>query len=145
MSALLSLLLPALMHQLRAVIAVRTAPAPLGICAAVYPLFRRFHQRRFHRVRLNVMPRLAEVRLVTNVTIPILPLPKRAAAAEHKIDGVGARAFPRLEQLGRCGIVHSFHQDVDVIGHDHPGRQPITLSVEAQQRLLDGCPPRAGF
>ncbi len=59
-------------------------------------------------------------------SLPSTRLTACALAPFHALSNWPSRHRPQL------------HKDVDVIGHYHPRRQPITLAVEAQQHLLDG-------
>jgi len=43
--------------------------------------------------------------------------------------------FPTLDDI-RERLIHHLNEHVDVIGHDTPGDQAVTLSIEVFQRVL---------
>src|SRR5256885_16878104 len=97
---------------------------------------------------MDILNHLGEVAFVANVTIPILAVPDGGAGRQSgdwrsRNTPVAVSAFianlasgellPRSHDLRNGPSVNWLEKDMDVIRHDDPGQQPVTLRIKGQQ------------
>ncbi len=74
--------------------------------------------------------------VVTHEAIEILTPPKTPFSPESAVDLMRRSRLPRLHDVTEREALDLFGQYVHVIGHDAPSKQPVTLSIGAQQSFL---------
>jgi hypothetical protein len=62
-------------------------------------------------------------------------LPKLSLSAKDLVRRFGSKALPTMENIAQLVVRNRFHYDVNVIGHDRPGMQPVALAIEMKKGL----------
>src|ERR1019366_5552641 len=111
------------------------------IRATPTPTLSRDNEARLHRIQVNMLNRLLEVSLVTDMPIPIFPVPDRSARPLAAIPPVianlaGRELLPRSHDLRDCPSRNRLEKDMRVIRHYDPRQQPVMLRIKRQQRSL---------
>ena len=105
-------------------------------CAAPGPVLRFANELRFHWVAFDVANCLGFVDARSHVSVPVIFGPEFAAPVQQLVHFVGCKFLPRLDN-GAHGSLDNFEQDMDMVGHDHPGQQFIALVVKEAESTLD--------
>ena len=74
---------------------------------------------------------------VANEPIEIIRRPDRAFCPASFVYRFRRKGFPVAHDVAERESVRLLDSDVDMVRHDHPGNQAITLAVEMLKRLLD--------
>jgi hypothetical protein len=82
----------------------------------------------------DVLDFFKELVLVPDYAVPRLILPDLAPAAKAALELVGSERLPRVSQLAQFESRPWLDDQMDMVIHDHPRVEVITLSVEVMQR-----------
>lgn len=89
------------------------------------------------RILVDVFERGIEVRLIADVAVEVVILPKSSALAEDTIDSFGGKRLPGVDDVRDAVATIWGQEHVDVIGHYHPGVKTIAFLVEVKERPFD--------
>ena len=92
------------------------------------------HQPGFHGVVPNVANGALLMFVITHVGVPVVRLPESSLLAQQLVGLPRRVSFPALNDLGHRCRTH-FKQHMHMIGHHHPGDQPVVCAIEMPQ----GC------
>ena len=77
---------------------------------------------------------------ISNISIEIIQHPKLTMSFENSIRFVRSNGSERLHYLSERDLFKPRRKHVNVIGHDYPCGETITLAVGAKQHILNhGC------
>jgi len=123
-----------------------------------FPIPGLFTQTRFNRILMDIFYCFAKMFFISNIAVPVFPHPKsfsRYSQTQTSIMGkspASSKCFPGVDDLWqRCSLPN---QDMDVVGHDAPGKNVVFYPVEMQQcilhcfrhlRMLQGATPHTGI
>ena len=88
-----------------------------------------------HRVVLNINDNRCKMPIIANPPVERFRLPEASAAAEMGVDGPRGATFPAAGDgcQVEAPVCVRADQDMDVVGHDHPGPQSVVLPRASEQ------------
>ncbi|MFI5029201.1 MAG: hypothetical protein ACHQPH_00710 [Reyranellales bacterium] len=95
------------------------------------------NEARLHRILLHVTDGALKMVFVSHVAIEEVVVPEGAGPADQCVCLVGRKRFPAVEDRSQTMPLQQLDHDVDVVGHDASGEEPVALIVEVQQRGFD--------
>ena len=100
------------------------------------PCFPLSHQGCLHRIVLRVTDRLFQMLPIADECVEIFAFPESSAAVKGQIGRTCACSFPRMEEFRERSRPNVHHQ-MQMIRHDRPRLQLISLAIALAQLLLD--------
>jgi hypothetical protein len=101
------------------------------------PYRRDLDQARFDGIVFDVLYRAGQMVFVPHIAIEVVGMPKGTRAAELCVGPLRGEGFPASNDLAQGRAVEDFDYDMDMVRHDAPRQQPVTVLVEVKQCALD--------
>ena len=86
---------------------------------------------------LDIDDGVHEVLFIAAEAVEVLAEPEVSGTPQDLIGLLRREGFPGVEDVGEEPCLPHLDQGVDVVGHEAPGDQTVTLSVEVQEGVFD--------
>src|SRR5262249_9794880 len=100
------------------------------------PLFGPRDQACLDRIEIDVVQRRQVMSLVSNEPIPIVDLPECPDPPQPPVRVSCGEALPRAYDCTELPAGERREKNVNMIRHDRPAMQTVTISIEKQEGLL---------
>lgn len=87
----------------------------------------------FLRIRPDICDSTLQFLVITNDVVIVFRLPDLPTTVDLFVDEFCTERFPRVYNFWKAVPDHWFHDDVNMIWHDAPRQQFVSLSVEKPQ------------
>lgn len=101
------------------------------------PLLRRANQLSFHRISFDIGDGVHKVLFIPNEAIEVFAEPEVAGTSQDLIGLMRGEGLPGMNDGSEGPGLSRLDQRVDVVGHEAPGDQTVTLGVEVQEGVFD--------
>lgn len=86
---------------------------------------------------MDVIDAKLKMLFASNVTIKVIGLPKSTHVSNPTIDAMGSVGFPRMDYPTHGVTLEGVDHGMNVIRHDNPGQESISLHIEVKKGFLD--------
>ena len=73
---------------------------------------------------------------ITDVAVVIIPRPEASLGSKQAVDLPSTECFPRFHKIAELGSFRAMNEDMDVVWHDAPFQEPVSVPVEMQNSTL---------